>query len=324
MTDRQLSKFTRVELRDVWSNEASDFTPWLSSEANLAILSEALEMELEVEATERLVGPFRADILCRDLQEDSWVLIENQLAQTDHRHLGQLLTYASGLDAVTIVWIAAKFTDEHRSTLDWLNKITDQKFRFFGVEVELWRIDNSSPAPRFNIVSKPNDWSHAVADAAKSLESGELSETRSMQLRYWEAFQPVLAATPGPLQGKKKKPQPQGHMTYPIGRKEFLLGAVMIRPNSEIRAELYIRGPYAKSLFGALEADRKEIEAAFGEPLEWEDLPSGNDCRIAVYLRGVSPHDEADWPWQHDWLARQMNRLHQAFADRIRNLEIAS
>jgi hypothetical protein len=51
------------------------------------------------------VGPFRADILCRDTATDNWVLIENQLERTDHCHPGQLITYAAGLNAVTIVWI---------------------------------------------------------------------------------------------------------------------------------------------------------------------------------------------------------------------------
>jgi len=98
------------------------------------------------------------------------VLIENQLERTDHTHLGQLLTYASGLEAVTIVWIAERFTEEHRSTLDWLNKITDESFRFFGLEVELWRIGNSPAAPKFNLVSKPNEWSHSVAQAARAID----------------------------------------------------------------------------------------------------------------------------------------------------------
>lgn len=127
---------------------ATSFTLWLARPENLTVLGEALNIELELEAQERAVGPFRADILCKDIGTDRWVLIENQLERTDHTHLGQLLTYASGLDAVTIVWIAARFTEEHRSTLDWLNKITNESFRFFGLEVELWKIGNSPAAPR--------------------------------------------------------------------------------------------------------------------------------------------------------------------------------
>jgi hypothetical protein len=111
-----------VELRQAWTGEATEFTPWLAQ--NVAVLGDALELELEVEAQEQPVGPFRADILCKDTATDNWVLIENQLERTDHSHLGQLLTYAAGLDAVTIVWVAARFTDEHRAALDWLNNVT--------------------------------------------------------------------------------------------------------------------------------------------------------------------------------------------------------
>jgi hypothetical protein len=151
-----LGRLEKVDLRDIWTTEATDFTPWLARQENLAVLGETLGIELELEAQERAVGPFRADILCKDIGTDRWVLIENQLERTDHVHLGQLLTYASGLEAVTIIWIAARFTEEHRSTLDWLNRITDESFRFFGLEVELWRIGTSAAAPKFNIVSKPS------------------------------------------------------------------------------------------------------------------------------------------------------------------------
>lgn len=181
MTTIKLGRLQPVELRDAWLSEASDFTPWLANKENLEILGATLGIDLELEAQERRVGPFRADILCKDVGTGHWVLIENQLERTDHNHLGQLLTYASGLEAVTIVWIAARFTEEHRSTLDWLNRITDESFQFFGLEVELWRIGDSAPAPKFNIVSKPNDWSQSVAQAARAIDDAELSDTRAAQ-----------------------------------------------------------------------------------------------------------------------------------------------
>jgi hypothetical protein len=178
MTGYPIGRLTRVELREIWIREATDFTLWLAREENLAVLAETLGIDLELEAQEKAVGPFRADILCKDIDSNAWVLIENQLECTDHSHLGQLLTYASGLQAVTIIWIAARFTEEHRATLDWLNKITDESFRFFGLEVELWRIGDSPAAPKFNIVSKPNDWSRSVAQAARAIDEAELSKTR--------------------------------------------------------------------------------------------------------------------------------------------------
>ena len=165
-----LGRLERVDLRDVWQTEDQDFTPWLAQDENIGILGETLGMELEVEAQEKDVGPFRADILCRDANSpdhESWVLIENQLERTDHTHLGQLLTYAAGLRTVTIIWVAQRFTDEHRAALDWLNEITSERYQFFGLEVELWQIGESLAAPKFNIVSKPNEW-HARRRAPRS------------------------------------------------------------------------------------------------------------------------------------------------------------
>ena len=231
MTQQALGRLTRVDLRDIWTSEATDFTPWLAQPENLVILGETLGIDLEVEALEKAVGPFRADILCKDIGTDSWVLVENQLERTDHNHLGQLLTYASGLKAVTIVWIAERFSEEHRATLDWLNNITDESFRFFGLEVELWQIGDSPAAPKFNIVSKPNDWSRLVAQAARALDEAALTDTRAMQRAYWEAFHSVLNTAGGPISGNRK-PQPQSWMAYSIGRSKFNLGAVMLRPKN--------------------------------------------------------------------------------------------
>ncbi len=133
MAEDPLGRLERVDLREIWLSEAQDFTPWLARPENLSVLAETLGMELELEAQEQAVGPFRADLLCKDLESDKWVLVENQLERTDHRHLGQLMTYAAGLKAVSIVWIAASFTEEHRAALDWLNEITDESFEFFGL-----------------------------------------------------------------------------------------------------------------------------------------------------------------------------------------------
>lgn len=157
-----LDKLIKLNLRDIWKDEAQDFTPWLASEDNLNLLGETLRMELELKAREQNVGPFSADILCTNKDDGSLVLIENQLDKTDHKHLGQLMTYAAGLDTVSIIWISKEFTDEHRAALDWLNEITNIEFRFFGLEIELWKIGDSSPAPKFNIVCKPNDWSRSI------------------------------------------------------------------------------------------------------------------------------------------------------------------
>jgi Domain of unknown function (DUF4268) len=321
MTEQQLGRLERVELRDIWISEATSFTPWLARRENIAILSETLNIALELEAQERAVGPFRADLLCKDIDTDRWVLIENQLERTDHTHLGQLLTYASGLEAVTIIWIAARFTEEHRSTLDWLNKITNESFRFFGLEVELWRIGDSSAAPKFNIVSKPNEWSHSVAKAARVIDDAEQSDTRVMQVKYWAALNAKLEAIGGPVAGKRK-PQPQSWMHYRIGRSYMGLGAAMNSQKKQIRAELYLQGAPAKTYFGLLKNQQAEIERELGYPLEWQELPEGQDSRIAIFLNDADPADEADWSRQHDWLVKRLNEMHRVLAPRVQNLEM--
>jgi len=160
MTKPDLGKLEQVDLREAWLSEPDDFTPWLAD--HLDLLGETLGLSLELEGTETSVGPFSADILCREVGDGHWVLIENQLERTDHTHLGQIVTYAAGLDALTIIWVAKEFVDEHRAAMDWLNHSTAEGLDFFGVEIELWRIGDSRMAPRLNIVSQPNAWSKGI------------------------------------------------------------------------------------------------------------------------------------------------------------------
>ncbi len=159
---------------------------------------------------------------------------------TDHIHLGQLLTYAAGLHAVTIVWVAAMFTDEHRAALDWLNDITDDRFRFFGLEIELWQIDGSSPAPKFNIVSKPNDWSRSVTQYAKQIREGTLAELGAAQIRFWTTLKLAFERRNSPI--NSKKPSPQHWTTYGIGRTDFHKSATINSKEKRIGVELYLDG----------------------------------------------------------------------------------
>ncbi len=319
-TAKELGRLERIDLRNVWSTEATDFTPWLARPENLEVLGETLGIDLEFEAQEKAVGPFRADILCKDIGGGgTWVLIENQLERTDHPHLGQLLTYAAGLQAVTIVWIAAKFTDEHRATLDWLNQITSNKFRFFGLEVELWRIGTSPAAPRFNIISKPNDWSQSVKMAAEAIDDADVSETKLMQRSYWEALNAVLKSKGGPVTGNKK-PQLQSWMSYPVGKAYVHLNACMVVNRNQIRAELYLSGANAKAHFGLLAKQKETIEQELSYPLEWDELPAGQDSRIYVALQDANPRNTDDWKRQHEWLADKLNDMYRVFSGRVKEL----
>lgn len=213
----ELGRFEKVAIRAVWAREDTHFTTWLAKEDNLLQLAEELNIGLEFIAQEEKVGPFNADILCRDTATEKYVVIENQFGKTDHSHLGQVLTYASGLNALTIIWIAEKFGDEHRATLDWLNSVTDETVQFFGVEIELYRIGNSAPAPRFNIVSKPNNWSKAIRRTAQT--ATQLTETKVLQQAYWQALNEYVEKQKVPF--RMQKALPQAYTNIAIGRTDF-------------------------------------------------------------------------------------------------------
>ena len=313
---KDLSRLEQVDLREAWVSESGEFTPWLAKEDNLQLLGNAIGIELELEAQEKNVGPFRADILCKDTATNDWVLIENQLEWTDHTHLGQLLTYAAGLKAVTIVWIAKKFTEEHRAALDWLNEITNDSFTFFGIEIELWRIGDSLTAPKFNIVCQPNDWSKRVKEVAE----GEITETKLLQQEYWTVLRKLLLERNSVV--VPQKPLPQHWTNFAIGRAYFGMHASLNTQKSFIVVGVDFYGPNAKTHFALIEVQKEAIEKNLGFPLEWERMPNRIQARIALRKRDVDPTDRNDWPSQHEWLIEKLEAFHRTFAPRIKELNV--
>jgi len=316
---KKLGKLKKVELRDVWPNESGHFTPWLASEENITLLGNTIGIELEVEAQEQNVGPFRADILCKDTLNGNWVLIENQLERTDHSHLGQLLTYAAGLEAVTIVWIAEKFTEEHRTALDWLNEKTDEGVNFFGLEIELWKIGDSDIAPKFNIVSKPNDWSRTIRDSAAKTE---LTDTKKLQLDYWAAFKEYMERSGSVV--KCQKPQPAHWTNFAIGRSYFYICARMNTREKEIGAHLVIYGNDREKYYSLLEKKYKsQIEQQMNMKLTWRLLPDAKENQIVALPLKANPKNQKDWPRQHEWIKNTVETFYKVLSPIIRKLDLA-
>lgn len=304
----KLGKVHRIDVRSAWLNEASHFTPWLASEEGMELLQDALGMELEVEATEKFVGPFKADILAKrtDTTDDHWVLIENQLERTDHRHLGQLLTYAAGLDAVTIVWIAESFAEEHRAALDWLNDVTGEGLEFFGLEIELWQIEGSLPAPMFNVVAEPNEWTKEV----KQKTVTGVSDLKLQQRRFWQGLRSKLLEAKGRV--RPQKAHPQHWADYSLGRAETWLCATVNSNKKYVSVEFAFRGPSGKVWYDELVQHKAEIDAKI-PGLSWQRLEDKKQSRIALYRENSDPTDEELWPQQHDWLAEKLEQFHGVF-----------
>ena len=310
-----LGRLEQVELREQWTREDTEFTPWLCESESLKLLGDTIGIELELEASEKSVGPFSADVLCKDVDSGTWVLIENQLERTDHTHLGQLLTYAAGLNAATIVWISRELIEEHRAALDWLNEITNERFRFFGLEIELWQIGQSDRAPKFNIVSKPNNWSRTVSAGASRLE---LTETQRMQLDFWAQFEAFVDDHGAPFE--TSSPAPSSEMWIGDALASGLwLRAIASTWNSEsnsydsdeLRAELVMDSGDSGRHFEALQSEREKIESGLGN-LTWLNTPNVRTRRVYA-RRDADLNDRERWAEYSQWLMEKLMAFEKTF-----------
>lgn len=258
--DILLGKLVHVDARTLWKGEAGDFTPWLAE--NLPLLGEALNLDLQLEQREAPVGDFSCDIAAREVGTNRPVIVENQLERTDHNHLGQLLTYAGGLDAAVVIWISPEIRDEHRKALDWLNRHTDEAVDFFGVVVEAIRIDESKPAVQFRPVAVPNNFGKRPSPAAVS-ERG---------LIYKNFFQTVIDE----LRDKNrftnlKNANPYNWQNFSSGLSIFIY--TLWFSADGLRAGLQINISDAernKAVFDFLHQQRDAIDAQMGEKLVWD------------------------------------------------------
>ena len=311
-----LARLERVNLRTAWKHEAGEFTPWLAQDENLQMLAEALGLpELELVATEHPVGDFKVDILCSD--DAGEVIIENQLEKTNHTHLGQIITYAAGVGAKKVVWVAESFRSEHVAALEFLNQNTTGDLNFFAVEVELWRIADSPMAPSFNVVVKPNDWSKAGRESARA--AATTTPTKQLQQQFWTALVHYIETHKIPV--RPQKPLPQHWLnSNPLGRSGFHIASTVNSRDERIGAEVYISHPQSKEFFQKLLVQRQAIESELGFELDWQELPERHACRIAVFRPDSDLAEEVSWPTYCEWLADKVARLSIAFRARVKEL----
>lgn len=312
---KNLSSLTRVPLREAWKNEAGDFTPWLAESDNLDGLAAVLGLsELVCVAIEHLVGKFKLDMLCTD--GDDQVIIENQLDETDHKHLGQILSYAAGVGAKKVIWVAESFRPEHATALQFLNDNTTDDLAFFGVQVELWRIGDSPLAPKFEVVVKPNEWAKSGRMLARV--AADASPTKQLQLKFWEALSETLAKNAPQI--RPQKPRPQHWLNNSIGRSGFGLNITANTRDERLGVELWMPGAQAKARFADLSARREEIESKLGFELDWQELPDSMACRIATWYPKASIEDEDRWNEYLDWLTQRLVKMDQVLRPIVKTL----
>ncbi len=316
---RELGTIKRIDAREVWKHEALEFTPWLKE--NITLLGSALGLDLDLVESEVPVGPFSADLVAKDVSNDRWVVIENQLAPTDHSHLGQLLTYGASTKQVSVfIWISPEFREEHRAALDWLNEHSDESSLFFAIVIELLAVDDSKPAPNFRLVSFPNDWSKGGGGIR-----GRVSEKGAA---YAEFFSELLAAFKERFPGETNvsKASSQNWLSMSIGRAGLSTGWAFTA-DRRFRAELYIdAGTRAVNdfYFEQLEQNKKQVESQIEHALDWDPLEGSRGCRISSYYP-TSPVSVLDEDSQLEplkaWAVDEMKSLRDLFRPLIRSLQ---
>lgn len=294
-----------MDLRKGWKHEAFDFTTWIVDQENLQMLSDEIGIEIAPIESEAKTGRYSVDILAEEENTGRKLVIENQLEQTDHDHLGKLVTYASGHDAEYVVWIVKDANDEHRQALEWLNDHTGNDLNFFLLRLELWQIDDSRPALKFNTIVKPNEWTKTLRERT---QSDDLSETKLMQLDFWKQFKTYCKENNSRL--GTRKPYPQHWYDVSIGRSEGNVALTVNTRDQELGCELYIHND--KEWFDELYEQKEDIEATIGSSLEWQRLDDKKASRIKL-AKDFNFEDQDQWQDYFAWLKEKAEKFKQVF-----------
>lgn len=307
--NHNLGKLTKVDLRQVWEHEATSFTRWLSKDENLSHLGAELGIAIKLLKTEAEVGGFKVDILAEEEGTARKIIIENQLETTDHDHLGKLITYASGTDATVVIWIFREIRDEHRSAIDWLNENTLEHIGFFAIKMELWQIGDSLPAPKFQIVSNPNNWTKI---AKTNTEQSKLTPTKLYQFELWNKFKEFAQAHNQNLSFTKT--YPQHWYNFSIGSSLCHVALTVVTRVKELGCELYISDD--KWLFDFLLSHKGEIENDLRMTLDWQRLPEGTKAsriKIAKKFDVVGNPDFSKYGDAFTWLETNVAKFKTVF-----------
>lgn len=293
-----------TDLRSVWPSEPSNFSEWLRKEENIALLADAVRLDITVLERESPVGNFRVDIFASETGTDRKIIIENQLEDSDHNHLGKIITYAAGKSADVIIWIVKHAREEHKAAIEWLNNHTDDDIAFFLCEIKLYRIDSSRPAVKFEVVQEPNNWKREV-------KKTDVNETAQRWYDYWSAFLDYAFQNESfAKEFRRKEPHPKHWTNFDIGSTACYISVCQIQTRNELDVILYIGDN--KSLYHFLSQNKDEIESDAGLSFNWKELPQNKASRIDI-KKNVSFGDKNQWKDQFDWLIDVMIRMKNAF-----------
>jgi hypothetical protein len=311
------ASLTSQNVREYWEHEAYDFTPWLADaiEAEGASdLEDVLGLDIEVIEREKRVGKYNVDVYARVVDDERRVVIENQLEDSDHDHLGKAIAYAAGVDADIIVWIAPSFNDEHRDAMQWLNENSREGIDLFAVRLEVWQIGESPPAVRFNPIEKPSEWKEKAQRS-----QGALSDRDKLREEFWTAFRDRVVDSPTAL--RARKPYPNHYYSNPIGVGGYHISFWIDETNEELGLELIVQDDAEG--FEQLRADATALEDELKTDLYWGELRETRTgkMRSEVGVKREAIIENRDrWDEYFDWMLEYGARFHEVFPKRLREM----
>ena len=176
---------TKVKMKDFWLKEDADFTPWVID--NLQEISDLTGINLGIPMMQQRVGcRYKADVIAVDMNaENEMVVIENQITDFNHDHLGKGLTYMTNVENVyTVIWISESFTPEHCNAIKTLNSISNEKYKFYAIKVNTYKL-NGQYIYQLEVVVEP--------DYMKKRCSGYASSSLIFPCNYWNDFSSKLS-----------------------------------------------------------------------------------------------------------------------------------
>ena len=285
-----IGKLKEVDVRNLWRHEQYDFSSWLAKENNIQYLNDILGLTLTDIDKEVFVGPYRCDIVAKDETTNNVVIIENQLEFTNHDHLGKVITYAAGLNAKYIVWIVKEAKEEHRAAVEWLNNNSSNEINFFLIEIHAYQIGDSDPAPKFEVIEKPNDF---VKKNKTNSRDGELNKSQSERLIFWEQFNQILIERGRPF--NVRKATTDHWYDVAIGSSIAHIAIDLVNREKRICVQLYINDD--KELFDELLEEKDIIEDNLGFKMdEWARLSEKKASRIKYYIDGLDFNNHTNYP----------------------------
>jgi len=309
-----VTKLTPVKIRDIWKTEDKHFTPWLVE--NIELLNEEVGLNIRDPQTETKLVNFYVDIIGED--NEGKVIIENQFHNSDHDHLGKLITYLSNVqETKKAIWIVEEAKQEHIKAIEWLNQ-NSSSCLFYLVKVQLFKVDDSVPAAKFDLISGPDESTIAIGKLKK-----EDSEREHKRLKFWSLFLEKLKTKSNIY--ANISPKKYSWLGTSTGFRGLGYNCAVGKSIAEVG--LYIdRGKDAqelnKNIFDQFYKNKDQIEKDFGTDLRWEDLPNARACRISKVSKLGGWYDEETWEKVHEDMIDKIIKLQKAFSSHVKNIKI--